>query len=61
MENLEVCVDMEAILQPTQTQQVEATLQKSQTQQASQKLIVQVPKMSVYIKRIILEAMGTSD
>jgi hypothetical protein len=28
LENLEVCVDMEAILQPTQTQQVEATLQQ---------------------------------
>jgi hypothetical protein len=61
LENLEVCVDMEAILQPTQTQQVEATLQQSQTQQASQKLIVKVPKMSVYNKRSSSEAMGTSD
>jgi hypothetical protein len=26
LENLEVCVDMETILQPTQTQQVEATI-----------------------------------
>ena len=48
LENLEFCVDMEAILQPTQTQQVEATLQQSQTQQASQKLIFKVPKMSFY-------------
>jgi hypothetical protein len=35
MENLGVCVDIKAILQPTQTQQVEATLEQSQTQQAS--------------------------
>jgi hypothetical protein len=47
MENLEVYVDMEAILQPTQTQQVKATLQQGQTQQAPQKRIVQVPKTSV--------------
>jgi hypothetical protein len=61
LENLEVCVDMEAILQPTQTQQVEATLQQSQTQQAPQKLIFKVPKVSVYNKRSSSEAMGTSD
>jgi hypothetical protein len=61
MENLEVCVDMEEILQQSQTQQVEATLQQSQTQKASQKLIVKVPKMSVYNKRRSSEAMGTSD
>jgi hypothetical protein len=61
MENLEFYVDIEAILQPTQKQQVEATLQQSQTQQASQKLIVKVPKMSVYNKRSSLEANGTSD
>ena len=52
---------MEAILQPTQTQQVEATLQQSQTQQASQNLIVKVPKMSVYNKRSSSKAMGTSN
>jgi hypothetical protein len=40
---------------------VEATLQQSQTQQASQKLIVKVPKMSVYNKRSISEAMGTNN
>ena len=51
LENIEVCVDMEAILQPTQTQQVEATLQQSQIQQASQKLIVKVPKISFYNKK----------
>jgi len=63
LENLEVCANMEAILQTTQTQQVEmtlqqsqtqqveATLQRTQTQQAPQKLIVKVPKMSVYRKR----------
>ena len=61
LENLEVCVDMEAILEPTQTQQVEATLQQSQTQQAPHKLIVKVPKMSLYSKRSSSEAMGTSD
>jgi hypothetical protein len=73
LENLEVCVDMEAIFQPTQTQQVEATLQQtqtqqveatlqpSQTQQDSHKLIVKVPKMSVYNKRSSSKAMGTSD
>jgi hypothetical protein len=61
LENLEVCVDMEAILQPTQTQQVEETLQQSQTQQAPQKLIFKVPKVSVYNKRSSSEAMGTSD
>jgi hypothetical protein len=59
--NLEVCVDMETILQPTQTQQMEENLQQNQTQQASQKLIVEVPKMSVYSKRSSLEAMVTSD
>ena len=52
---------MEAVLQPTQMQQVEATLKQSQTQQAPQRLIVKVPKMSVYSKRSSLEAMGTSD
>ena len=52
---------MEAILQPTQTQQVEETLQQSQTQQASQKLIVKVPKMSGYRKRSSSEAIGTSE
>jgi hypothetical protein len=61
LENLEVCVDMEAVLQPTQMQQVEATLKQSQTQQAPQKLIFKVPKMSVYNKRSSSEAMGTSD
>jgi hypothetical protein len=61
LENLEVCVDMEAILQPIQTQQVEATLQQSQTQQAPQKLIIKVPKISVYSKRSSSEAMGISD
>jgi hypothetical protein len=59
--NLEVCVDMEAILQPTQTHQVEETLQQTQTQQTPQKLIVKVPKVSVYNKRSSSEAMGTSD
>jgi hypothetical protein len=59
--NLEVCVDMEAILQPAQTQQVEATLQQAQTQQTPQKLIVKVPKVSVYNKRSSSEALGTSD
>jgi hypothetical protein len=29
LENLEVCVDIEAILQPSQTQQLEETLQQS--------------------------------
>jgi hypothetical protein len=52
---------MEAILQPTQTQQVEETLQQSQTQQAPQKLIFKVPKVSVYNKRSNSEAMGTND
>jgi hypothetical protein len=32
LQNLEVCVDMEEILQTNKTQQVEATLQQSQTQ-----------------------------
>jgi hypothetical protein len=52
---------MEAILQPYQTQQVEETLQHTQTQQTPQKLIVKIPKISVYIKRSSSEAMGTSD
>ena len=59
--NIEVCDDMEAILQQAQTQQLEATLQQSQTQQATQKLIFKVPKVSVYNKRSISEAMGTND
>jgi L-fucose mutarotase/ribose pyranase (RbsD/FucU family) len=59
--NLEVCVDMETILQTTQTQQVEETLQQSQTQQVSLKPIVNVPKMSIYSKRSSSYAMGTSD
>jgi hypothetical protein len=61
LENLEVCADMEAVLQPAQTQQVEATLQQAQTQQTPQKLIVKVPKISFYNKRSSLEALGTSD
>jgi hypothetical protein len=60
LENLDVCVDMEAILQPTQTQQVEATLQQTQIQQTPQKMIVKVPKISVYNKRSSSEALGTS-
>jgi hypothetical protein len=59
--NLEFCVDMEKILQPTQTQQLEETLQQIQTQQVSPKLIVNIPKMSIYSKRISSDAMGTSD
>jgi hypothetical protein len=59
--NLEFCVDMEKILQPTQTQQLEETLQQIQTQQVSPKLIVNIPKMSIYNKRISSDAMGTSD
>jgi hypothetical protein len=61
MENLEVFADMEAILQPTQTQQVGETLQQSKTQQAPQKLIVKVPKMFFYNKRSSSEAIGTSE
>ena len=61
LENIEVYVDMESILQTTQTQQVEATLQQIQTQQASHKLILKVSKVSVYNKRSSSEAMGTSD
>jgi hypothetical protein len=30
LENLDVCADMEAMLQPAQTQQVEVTLQQTQ-------------------------------
>jgi hypothetical protein len=55
LENLDVFVHMEAILQPYQTQKVEATLQ-----QTPQKLIVKVPKVSVYSKRSSSEALGTS-
>jgi polyhydroxyalkanoate synthesis regulator phasin len=51
---------MEAILQPAQTQQVGPTLQQTQTQQTPQKLIVKVPKVSVYTKRSSSEALGTS-
>jgi HPt (histidine-containing phosphotransfer) domain-containing protein len=47
--NLEVCVDMEA------------TLQQIQTQQAPHKLIIKVPKISVYSERSSSEAMGISD
>jgi len=61
LENLQFCVYMEAIMKPIQTQQVEATLQQSQIKQTSQKLANKVPKISVYIKRRILEAMGISD
>jgi hypothetical protein len=61
LENLEVCDDMETILQPTQTQQVEATLQQAQTQQTHHKLIVKVPKVSVYSNRSSSEALGTND
>jgi hypothetical protein len=52
---------MEKILQPTQTQQLEETLQQIQTQQVSPKLIVNIPKMSIYSKRISSDSMGTSD
>jgi hypothetical protein len=51
---------MEAILQPNQTQQVEATLQHIQTHQTPQKMIVKVPKISVYSKISSPEALGTS-
>jgi hypothetical protein len=62
LENIEVCVDMEEILQPTQTRKVEETLQQSQIQQASQKLIFKVPNIRlVYIKRSSSEALGISD
>ena len=61
LENLDVYANMEEILQPTQTQQVEANLQQNQTQQTPQKLIVKVPKISVYNKRSSSEAMGTRD
>jgi hypothetical protein len=61
MENLEVCVDMEAILQPMQTQQGEETLQQIQTQQAPQKLIIKVPKTSFYSKRNSSKAMYISN
>jgi hypothetical protein len=59
LENLDVCADMEEILQPTQTQQVEATLQHTQIQHTPQKLIVKVPKVSVYSKISSSEALGT--
>ena len=52
---------MEAILQPSQTKKMEETLHQSQTQQDPQKLIVKVPKMSVYIKRSSSEDMDISD
>jgi hypothetical protein len=61
LENIEVCVDMEEILQPTQTQQMEATLQQTQTQKNPQKIIVKVPKVSLYSKRSSSEAMDLSD
>jgi hypothetical protein len=35
LENIDVCDDMEAILQQAQTKQVEATLKQTQTQQKS--------------------------
>jgi DNA-binding LytR/AlgR family response regulator len=57
LENIEVCVDMDVILQPIQTRQLEATLQQIQTQQASQKLIIKNPKISVYNKRSNSNAM----
>jgi hypothetical protein len=59
--NIEFCVDIEAILQPTQTQQLEETLQQIQTQQVSLKLIANIPKMSIYSKRSSSESMGTGD
>jgi len=49
--NLQTCADMEAILQPVQTQQVGPTLQQTQTQQTPQTLKFQVPKVIVYTKR----------
>jgi hypothetical protein len=39
---------------------VEETLQQTQMQQTPQKLIVKVPKISVYRKRSSLEALGTN-
>jgi hypothetical protein len=60
LENMDVCVDMEAILQPAQTQQVEASLEQTQTQQTPQKLIVKVPKIIVYSKRSSSKALGTN-
>jgi hypothetical protein len=53
LENLEVYVDMEIILQPSQTQQVEETLQQSQTQQAPQKMIFKVPKVIVTVREVV--------
>ena len=58
--NLDVCANMEAILQLAQTQKVEATLQQIQTKQTPQNMIVKVPKVSVYNKRSSSEALSTS-
>ena len=52
---------MEATLQPIQTQQVEVTLQPIEIEKAPQKLMIKVPKTSVYNKRSILEAMDIDD
>ena len=55
LENLETYADMEAISQLAQTQQVGPTPQHN-----PQKLILQVPKVTVYTKRSSSEALGTS-
>jgi predicted metal-dependent hydrolase len=60
LENLETCADMEVILQPDQTQQVESAPQQIQTQKTSPRLTIKAPKMSVYNKRSSSEALGTS-
>jgi hypothetical protein len=58
--NLETCADMEVILQPDQTQQIESSPQQIQTQKNSPRLIIKAPKMSVYNKRSISKALGAS-
>jgi hypothetical protein len=61
LDNLEFCVDIETTLQPVQTQQMEVALQPIQNQLAPQKLMIKIPKESVYSKRSSSEAMDIKD
>ena len=60
LDNQETCADMEVILQPDQTQQIESSPQQIQTQKNSPGLIIKAPKMSFYNNRISSYALGAN-
>jgi hypothetical protein len=58
--NLGTCTDMEVTMQHDHIKPTESTPQQIQTQKASPRLIVKAPKLSVYNKRNISEALGAN-